>query len=44
MRSSMAAIFTLAAQKVKSLFAIDRFNTVALDIILAAMQHVADLS
>jgi hypothetical protein len=40
----MAAIFTLAAQRVKSLFAIGRFNTVALDIIIAAIQDVADLS
>jgi hypothetical protein len=40
----MAAIFTLAAQKVKSLLAIDRFNTAALDIIVAAIQQVADLS
>jgi hypothetical protein len=40
----MAAVFALAAQTVKSLFAIDRCNTAALDIIVGAIQHVAHLS
>ncbi len=39
----MAAVFALAAQAVKSFFAVDGLNTAALDLIVAAIQHLAYL-
>ncbi|OLB36756.1 MAG: hypothetical protein AUH11_10425 [Acidobacteria bacterium 13_2_20CM_57_17] len=39
----MAAVFALAAQAVKSLFAVDGGNAAAFDVIVTAIQHPANL-
>src|ERR1700682_908337 len=39
----MAAVFALAAEAVKTLFAVDGLNTAASDLIVAAIQHLAHL-
>ncbi len=39
----MAAVFALAPQAVKSFFAVNGLNTAALDLIVAAIQHLAYL-